>query len=153
VRALAMFVATAGGLGYAPVAPGTFGSLAGLALIPLLAALHDRSGRIVYGIAIVALMAGAIWAAGRADEILPGHDHGRIVIDEVAGMVVGSLFVPATWGAGLLLFVLFRVFDVAKPFPANRIDRDLPGGLGVVADDLVAGLYAGIVCRLVLELT
>lgn len=148
-----MFVATAGGLGYAPVAPGTFGSLVGIPLIPFLASIDDRAGRLVYAAMVVLLLAGAVWAAGRADEMLPGHDHGRIVIDEVAGMIVGSLFVPATWGAALLLFALFRFFDVVKPFPANRIDRDLPGGLGVVADDVVAGVYAGIACRLVLELT
>jgi phosphatidylglycerophosphatase A len=153
VRALAMFVATAGGLGYAPVAPGTFGSLVGIPLVPLLASVHDRSGRLAYGVLVVLLLAGAVWAAGRADDMLPGHDHGHIVIDEVAGMIVGSLFIPATWGAALLLFALFRLFDVVKPFPANRIDRDLPGGLGVVADDLVAGVYAGVACRLVLELT
>lgn len=148
-----MFVATAGGLGYAPVAPGTFGSLVGIPLVPFLASIDVRAGRLVYAAIVVSLIAGAVWAAGRADEMLPGHDHGRIVIDEVAGMIVGSLFVPATWGAALLLFALFRLFDVVKPFPANRIDRDLPGGLGVVADDLVAGVYAGIACRLVLELT
>lgn len=148
-----MFVATAGGLGYAPVAPGTFGSLVGIPLVPFLASIDVRAGRLVYAAIVVSLLAGAVWAAGRADEMLPGHDHGRIVIDEVAGMIVGSLFVPPTWGAALLLFALFRLFDVVKPFPANRIDRDLPGGLGVVADDLVAGVYAGIACRLVLELT
>jgi phosphatidylglycerophosphatase A len=153
VRALAMFVATAGGLGYAPVAPGTFGSLVGIPLVPLLASVDDRVGRFAYGVLVVLLLAAAVWAAGRADEMLPGHDHGRIVIDEVAGMIVGSLFVPATWAAAVLLFALFRLFDVVKPYPANRIDRDLPGGLGVVADDLVAGIYAGVACRLVLELT
>jgi phosphatidylglycerophosphatase A len=148
-----MFVATAGGLGYAPVAPGTFGSLVGIPLVPVLAAVDDRAGRFAYAATVALLIAVSIWAASRADEMLPGHDHGRIVIDEVAGMIVGSLFIPSTWTAALLLFALFRLFDVMKPFPANRIDRDLPGGLGVVADDLVAGVYAGIACRLALELT
>jgi len=150
VRALAILVATAGGIGYAPVAPGTWGSLVVVPLFPWLGALHARS--VVAHVGLVALViAAGIWAAGRADEAFGAHDHGRIVVDEVSGMLVASLCVPGTWTAAWLVFVLFRVFDVWKPFPANRIDRRWPGGLGVVGDDLVAGLYAGVAGRVLLE--
>jgi phosphatidylglycerophosphatase A len=149
VRALVVFLATAGGVGYAPVAPGTAGSLVALPLIPLLGLLHDRHGALVWVAAVVAIVAIAIWAAGRAEPLF-GHDAGRIVVDEVAGMVVASCFVPATWTAALVVFVLFRIFDVWKPYPASVVDRSWPGGLGVVGDDLVAGCYAGLGARLVM---
>ena len=150
VRALALLVATAGGIGYAPVAPGTWGSLVVVPFFPWLGALHERS--VAGHLALVAVViAVGIWAAGRADAIFGEHDHGCIVVDEVSGMLVASLCVPGTWTAAWVVFALFRLFDVWKPFPANRIDRRWPGGLGVVGDDLVAGLYAGIAGRVLLE--
>jgi phosphatidylglycerophosphatase A len=151
VRLLVLLLATAGGIGYVPLAPGTAGSLAAVPLLPLLADLRARAPIAGWG-AVAALLAAAVFAAGRADRIFPGHDHGRIVIDEVAGMVVAGLFVPGTWGAALLVFVLFRVLDVLKPWPAGLIDRRVPAGVGVVGDDVVAGIYAGAAARLLLEL-
>jgi phosphatidylglycerophosphatase A len=152
VRFLVLLLATVGGVGYVPIAPGTAGSLVAMPLLPLLAALRQRAP--VAGWAGVALLlAAAVFAAGRADRILPGHDHARIVIDEVAGMVVAGLFVPGTWGAAALVFVLFRILDVLKPWPAGLIDRRMPAGMGVVGDDLVAGVYAGTAARLLLGLT
>jgi phosphatidylglycerophosphatase A len=150
VRALAVAVATVGGVGYAPVASGTVGSLVALPLLPALAGLRLRSP-LAYAALVLALVLVALWAAGAAEEALGGHDHARIVVDEVAGLVVAGAFLPATWSAAALAFVLFRVFDVLKPFPANRIDGRVRGGLGVVGDDLVAGLYAGAAARLLLE--
>ena len=149
VRALAIVVATVGGVGYAPVASGTLGSLVALPLLLPLAALRGQSVAL-YATALVLLVLLAVWAAGRAEEALGGHDHARIVIDEVAGLVVAGAFLPGTWTAAALAFVFFRVFDVLKPFPAGRIDEQLEGGLGVVGDDLVAGVYAGVAGRLVL---
>jgi phosphatidylglycerophosphatase A len=147
VRAFALFVATAGGIGYAPIAPGTWGSLLVVPLVPTLATL----GAAAHVAVVVAVVALGTWAAGEADVAFGTHDHGRVVVDEVGGMLVGSLVVPGTWTAAWLLFALFRLFDVWKPFPANHIDRTWRGGLGVVGDDLVAGLYAGVACRVVLE--
>jgi len=147
---LVLALATVGGVGYAPVASGTVGSLLVLPLLPPLAALRDRQLPLAL-VVVAASIAIAIWAAGRAETILGGHDHGCIVIDEVAGMLVAGLFVPATWLAAWLAFGLFRLFDVWKPFPAGLVDRRVAGGLGVVGDDLIAGLYAGIAARLVLE--
>lgn len=151
MRTLAVLIATAGGVGYVPVAPGTAGSLLALPFLPVLAGLRARHP-LVGWLTVALILATALWAADRADRIFPGHDHGRIVIDEVAGMVVAGLCVPGTWLAAALVFVLFRIFDVAKPWPAGLIDRRVPYGIGVVADDLVAGLYAGAGARLLLEL-
>jgi phosphatidylglycerophosphatase A len=149
VRALAVIVATVGPVGRVPVASGTAGSLAALPLLPALAALRARSGA-GYALALAVLAAIAVWAAGRAEHALGGHDHSAIVIDEVVGMVLAASLVPATWGAWALAFVLFRLFDVVKPFPAGHVDRCVPGGVGTVGDDVVAGLYAGLATRFVL---
>jgi phosphatidylglycerophosphatase A len=149
VRTLALLLATAGGVGYFPIAPGTAGSLVAMPLLPLLAGLRQRAP-LAGWLAVVAIVLTALWAADYADRIFPGHDHGRIVIDEVAGMVVAGTFVPGTWGAAVLVFVLFRILDVVKPWPAGLIDRRVPYGLGVVGDDLVAGIYAGAGARLLL---
>ena len=150
VRALAVALATVGGVGYAPIASGTAGSLVALPVLPFLSALRDRAPAI-YAALVLALIAVAVWAAGRAEDAFGGKDHSYIVIDEVAGLVVAGAFLPATWLAATVAFVLFRVFDVVKPFPARQIDGGVKGGLGVVGDDLVAGLYAGLVTRLCLR--
>jgi len=151
VSNLAVILATVGGIGYVPVASGTFGSLAALPLLPVLAAIRDAS-LAGYAAVVLALVAVAIWSAGRAEEALGGHDHSRIVIDEVAGMVATGMFLPATWSAIGVGFVLFRLFDVVKPFPAGFIDGRVEGGFGVVGDDLVAGVYAGALTWLLLRL-
>lgn len=146
VRTLALALATVGGIGYLPIASGTAGALVALPLLPLLAAVCARSVGL-YVVTVVGVVAVAVWAAGRAEVILGGHDHSAIVVDEVAGLVVAGCFVPGTWRAAGLAFVLFRLFDIWKPFPADRIDSGVAGGLGVVGDDLVAGAYAGLVAR------
>ncbi len=151
MRALVIVLATAGGVGYAPLVPGTCGTLVAVPLLPLLAGLRVRSV-LAYVATVAALVTTAVWAAGRAEGVFGGHDHSRIVIDEVAGLVVAGLFLPGTWLATGLAFLLFRLFDVVKPFPAGWIDRRLRGGAGVVGDDLVAGAYAGLTARLVLGL-
>jgi phosphatidylglycerophosphatase A len=150
VRTLVIALATAGGVGYAPVMPGTMGSLVALPLVPWLARARATSWPLALGI-VLALACVAIWIAGRAEEIFGGHDHSRIVIDEVAGMAVAAIFVPTGWAAAWTAFACFRVFDAMKPFPAGAIDRRVHGGLGVVGDDLVAGVYAGLVTRVLLE--
>ena len=143
MQRLAVALATVGPVGRLPVAPGTAASLAALPLLPGLAAVRGRSGA-AYVLVLVVLVALAVWAAGRAEHAFGSHDHSAIVIDEVAGMVVAGIFLPGTWVASALAFALFRLFDVVKPFPAGLIDARVRGGLGVVGDDLVAGLYAGL---------
>jgi phosphatidylglycerophosphatase A len=151
VQRIAVVLATIGPIGHLPVAPGTLGSFAALPLLPALAAVRDRSA-VAYAIAVIVLVAVAVWAAGRAEDTLGGGDHSAIVIDEVAGMVMAGILLPGTWAAAALAFALFRLFDVVKPFPAGVIDARVRGGLGVVGDDLVAGLYAGLAGRVILGL-
>lgn len=90
---------------------------------------------------MVAIVLIGTWASQDAERLLGKKDPGAIVVDEVAGMAVSVLLLPLTPGAIIAGFVLFRVFDIAKPYPANTLQR-LPGGVGVMIDDLVAGLYA-----------
>jgi phosphatidylglycerophosphatase A len=142
MRKLILFLATGAGSGYAPLVPGTFGSAAGLALFAcaLLAGL-GTPGLLIGTVAITAV---GVWASDRAEHIFERRDDGRIVIDEVAGMWVSLLLLPASVEVALTGFVLFRLFDILKPPPARAMES-LPGGLGVMADDLVAGVYANIV--------
>ena len=150
MRTFVVLVATGCGVGYVPVASGTFGSLVAMPLLPLLAGLRTHS-LVGYALVVVGIVALSIWAAGRAEELFGGKDHSSIVVDEMAGLVVAGLFLPGTWLATLLAFVLFRLFDVVKPFPANVFDQRVRGGMGVVGDDLIAGMYAGLGARLVLR--
>ena len=151
MQRIAVVLATVGPIGHLRVAPGTAGSLAALPLLPGLAAVRDRS-LVAYAVAVVLLVALAVWAAGQAEDALGGSDHSAIVVDEVVGMVIAGILLPGTWAAAALAFALFRVFDVVKPFPANLIDKRVEGGMGVVGDDLVAGLYAGLAGRVILGL-
>ena len=121
------------------MAPGTVGSLF-VALIIWLVPFAP-AGLVIFF--VVVTLAGT-WAAHRAERVLGGKDPGAIVIDEIAGMTLAVLLFPPTLAVLAVGFVLFRIFDVTKPFPAHASQR-LRGGLGVVVDDLIAGLYALIV--------
>jgi phosphatidylglycerophosphatase A len=147
MRIFVLALATGGGSGYAPVASGTVGSAVGLALWLALARLSPAG----YALACVGVVLVGIWAAGRAEILLGRHDDGRITIDEIAGMLVSLAWLPARPEVAGLGFVLFRIFDIWKPFPARRAEG-LPGGLGVMADDLVAGAYANLGGQLVWRL-
>jgi phosphatidylglycerophosphatase A len=141
VRRLALLIATALGLGYLPVVPATWASLAvAIAFLPF----RPQLTPLVCLLLAVCLTPIAIAASHEAEKTL-GHDARPIVIDEVAGMLVGAIGLRHPPGAAgaleiLLLFVLFRIFDIAKPWPVRQSQR-LPGGYGVVVDDLLAGLY------------
>ena len=140
-RIPALAVATALGVGYAPVAPGTFGSAAGLLLWWLLPKTMAAQA-----IAIVALFALGSWSGTVAEHHFGKADPGQVVIDEVMGMLI-TLFLNPVGGVGVIGgFLLFRVADVIKPFPANRLEA-LPGGVGVMADDAMAAVYANCALR------
>ncbi len=133
---VAVAIATVGGVGWAPVAPGTVASALTavvLGLVPL-----SRTGVIIGFVAVTLI---GTWAAEHAERALGDKDPGAIVIDEVAGMTLSVLLLPLTVPVLAVAFVLFRVFDVLKPSPARQAQA-LPGGLGVMVDDLIAGLYA-----------
>jgi len=135
---LFMNIATGFGLGYAPFAPGTFGTMLALPIYFLLRQLPLP----MYGAALTVLVLVAIAAAGAAEKILDRPDPGEVVIDEVVGMLVAMIAIPPHPVAWLLAFGLFRFFDIVKPWPVGYIDRHFHGGLGIVMDDLAAGLYA-----------
>ena len=145
---LAVFVATVGYCGYFPIAPGTVGSAAGLVFYALV--WWTRSPIVEAGM-IAVLFAVGVWAATTAERYFGGIDPGPIVVDEVVGMLITLAFVPVGWMGALLGFVLFRIFDVIKPYPAGRFER-LHGGLGVMADDAMAAVYANVSLRLALWL-
>jgi phosphatidylglycerophosphatase A len=146
VTRLAVFIATAGYSGYFPFAPGTVGSAVGL-LVYLLA-WWMQSPIIEIGL-IVVLFAAGVWAGTTAERYFGGVDPGPIVIDEVVGMLITLAFIPVGWSGALAGFFLFRIFDIIKPFPAGRFEA-LHGGLGVMADDAMAAVYANISLRLLL---
>jgi phosphatidylglycerophosphatase A len=131
-----LLVATVGGAGYARVAPGTVGS--GVAVLLLWLVPFSRAGLVVF---LAAVIVAGTWAAQRAERILGVKDPGAIVIDEVAGMTLAVVTFPLTAPVLGVGFVLFRLFDITKPFPARASQR-IAGGAGVMLDDLVAGLYA-----------
>jgi phosphatidylglycerophosphatase A len=138
-------------VGYIPVAPGTFGSAAAIPLSIALAWLAEHHW--LAAVAVFALITvAACPIAGRAETAFGQKDSGRIVIDEVAGYLAATLLLPLSFPVLLAAFVLFRLFDVLKPFPAGWVDRELGGGAGVVLDDVVAGFYTQGVLRVLLAL-
>jgi phosphatidylglycerophosphatase A len=139
--ALALACATALGVGYIPYAPGTFGSAVGLVIwYALPAKLLSQA------LAIVVIFLMGSWSGSVAERHFARPDPGQVVIDEVAGMLVTLFVVPVGWVGALVAFLLFRLFDIVKPYPANRLE-DLPGGFGIMADDVMAGLYANLTLR------
>jgi phosphatidylglycerophosphatase A len=138
-------VATVFGVGYAPIAPGTFGSAAGLLLWWLLPASLG-----IQAAAIVAIFVAGSWGGNVAERHFGRTDPGQVVIDEVMGMLITLFANPVGWVGAVTGFLLFRVFDVIKPYPANRLER-LHGGIGVMADDAMAAVYANLVLRAVLH--
>ena len=134
-------VATVFGVGYAPIAPGTFGSAAGLLLWWLLPASATAQAA-----AIVVIFVAGSWGGNVAERHFGRTDPGQVVIDEVMGMLITLFLNPVGWIGALAGFLLFRVFDVIKPYPANRLER-LHGGIGVMADDGMAAVYANLVLR------
>ena len=140
MRKLVLVVATGAGSGYSPVASGTVGSGVGLLLyLPLMGL-----GATGYLLALVGITALGIWASGEAEKIFERRDDGRITIDEVAGMLLALAFLPVRLDVVVAGFLLFRLFDIWKPYPVRAAEA-LPKGLGVMADDLLAGVYANLV--------
>jgi phosphatidylglycerophosphatase A len=144
LKPLALALATALGVGYIPMAPGTFGSAVGLLLW---AALPDAAP--VQGATIVVLFVAGSWAGGVAERHFGRTDPGEIVVDEVMGMLLTLFLTGVGWKGALVGFFLFRLSDIVKPPPARRLER-LHGGIGVMADDAMAAIYANLALRLCL---
>ena len=141
VTSVSLAIATVGGVGYAPFAPGTFGSAAGLLVWWLLG-----PSAIVQGIAIVLICAAGVWSGSVCERHFCRTDPGHVVVDEVVGMLVTLFLNPVGWAGALGGFLLFRIADVIKPYPANRLEA-LHGGFGVMADDVMAAVYANLALR------
>ena len=143
MRRLAVFICSFGYIGFVPFAPGTFGSAAGVAIY--LAARHSPAAYL-QPLLIVALFAAGVAFTKACEEELRCTDPGPIVIDEVMGMLITVFMIPVGWVGLLVGFLLFRALDVVKPFPARQLER-LHGGLGVMADDAMAAIYANLLLR------
>jgi phosphatidylglycerophosphatase A len=143
-RTPAVWIATVAGAGYFPVAPGTIGSAVAVVLVAALDAMPFPDA---WRVALLVVAAGlvfilGVWAAGQSEKFFGTTDPGQVVIDEVAGqMITFLLSTHASWKFLLAGFGLFRLFDITKPFPAGRAER-LPGGWGIMVDDIIAGAYA-----------
>jgi phosphatidylglycerophosphatase A len=142
-----LFIAQGAYSGRAPVAPGTAGTLVGILLYLLVRDL----GELWYGAVCAAVFVIGTWAAGQVERMLGAKDHSTIVIDEIAGYLVAMLLVPGTWQYIAAAFFLFRAFDIVKPFPLRRLEH-LPGGLGVMLDDVGAGIYTNVILQVAVHL-
>jgi len=140
LRRIGVFIATCAYVGYAPVAPGTFGSAIGLAVFYV---VRQQRSTTVEVAAIVALAAVGLWSATEAEHHFGGIDPGPVVIDEVVGMLITLAFIPVNMAGAIVAFLIFRFLDVVKPWPARRLEQ-LPGGFGVVLDDMMAGVYGNV---------
>lgn len=143
--AAVLFVATGFNIGNIPFAPGTFGSILGLALCFVLAELK-------FAVAVVCLLlfiALAVRIAAEAEKLLKKKDPGCIVIDEIAGMAVTLVGLPFNLTTALIGFIIFRFLDISKPFPIRVLDKRVSGGVGIVIDDVVAGIFANLLLRLI----
>jgi phosphatidylglycerophosphatase A len=138
---LVVAIATGAYVGYVPPAPGTLGSFLGLFLLWPLGA---GTAQLVVTLGLIGV---GVVVAGRAAKIMGAQDPSAVVIDEIAGIAVATMFLPPRFLEWAVAFMLFRLFDVAKPFPARQAER-LSGGFGIVADDLIAGLYANLLVHL-----
>ena len=139
------FLALGFGSGLAPKMPGTFGTLAALPIVFLLLSYASMP---VYLLVTLLVSVTGIWICGQTAKDMGVHDDSSIVWDEVAGMLVTMIAVPLSWQTLLAGFVLFRLFDIVKPWPISYLDKHVHGGAGIMVDDIVAGLFALLVLHL-----
>jgi phosphatidylglycerophosphatase A len=143
MRRLGLFLATCGYVGYAPLAPGTFGSAVGLVVFFLVRGTDSTAVELG---TVVALFAIGVWSSGVAEAHFGTTDPSRVVLDEVVGMLITLALVPVSPAGAIVGFLVFRVLDVVKPWPAAHFER-MPGGWGIMADDGMAALYANLIMR------
>jgi phosphatidylglycerophosphatase A len=138
---LAIFFATGGYVGYLPIAPGTFGSALGLGLLWGIRTVGDMRLEILVLVLILVL---GIWSGSVVERYVGTVDPGIVIMDEIAGMLITMLLIPVTAISVLAGFLVFRALDILKPWPARRLER-LPGGFGIMADDVMAAIYGNLV--------
>ena len=142
----AHFLSFGFGSGYMPAAPGTFGTLAAIPVFVLLSQLSTLNYVVILSVMLLA----GIYLCGYTSRALGVHDHKAIVWDEVVGYLITMLMTPPTLINMIVGFALFRLFDIWKPWPINLLDRHVHGGLGIMLDDVLAGIFAAIVLQLVI---
>lgn len=141
-----LFLAFGFGSGLAKKAPGTCGTLAAVPLYLLIA----QTGNLIYSLVTIAVTLVGIWICGQAADKLGEHDFGGIVWDEIAGYLITLWWIPFSWQGVVLGFVLFRFFDILKPWPIKVADRRVKGGFGIMLDDVLAGVLANVALVLIL---
>ena len=144
-----LFLATGFFIGTVPFAPGTFGSIIGLPICFLI----SRLDILIAVICTILFILFAIWMAAVAEKALKKKDAGEIVIDEIAGLIVTFIGIPFTLKTVIVGFIIFRTFDILKPFPIGLLEKKVAGGPGIVLDDVLAGLYANLILRLAIYIT
>ena len=142
-----LFLAFGFGSGLAKKAPGTFGTLAAIPLYWLFA----QADLLVYSLLTLIVTVAGVWICGLAAEKLEEHDFGGIVWDEIAGYLITMWLAPFTWQAMVSGFILFRIFDILKPWPIKWVDQQVHGGLGIMLDDVLAAVFAGGVLLLAVD--
>lgn len=140
---LVMFLATGCFVGNIPIAPGTFGTIAGL----LFCLFLSRASFLFASLIVIVFIIFAVWIAGEAEKIIKQKDPGRIVIDEIAGIMVTLLGLPFNFVSVISGFFIFRILDIIKPFPIRSIENKLSGGAGIVMDDVAAGFLGNCLLR------
>ncbi len=141
------FLALGFGSGLAPKAPGTFGTLAAIPVFFLLTMLMPTP--LHYAIAVIIMGLAGIYICGKTADDVGVHDHPAIVWDEFVGFFITMFMVPVSWQSILLGFLLFRVFDILKPWPISYIDKKMTGGAGIMFDDVLAGVFALVIMQLI----
>lgn len=147
IRFLALFAASGGGVGYFPFAPGTVGSLLAVYFLWLFRQLSIFAWLSL----TLSLLVIGIWSAGKTCQILKKKDASQIVMDEIVGMMITMIGIPITPFWLLIGFLWFRLLDIVKPSPAKYCDEKVPGGWGVMLDDVVAGIYGNIILHLMMR--
>ena len=142
------WLAFGGGAGLAPFAPGTFGTLVGIPFFVVMAGLSLP----LFLLITSALFLAGVWICDRSSAALGVHDHPGIVWDEIVGYLVTMIAAPLQWQWLLIGFVLFRLFDILKPWPIRWLDRRVQGGFGIMVDDLLAGVFALAIMQLLLTI-
>ena len=142
------FMAFCGGTGLIPFAPGTFGSLMGVFLFSWTVSINQFNSFLMQIMIAIGLLIAGFWICDASSKALKTHDHQGIVWDEMAAMYAILIFQPMTLKAWVMAFILFRIFDIWKPWPIRYLDKKVTGGIGIMLDDIVAGLATIIVCIL-----
>jgi phosphatidylglycerophosphatase A len=143
-----LFLATGFGVGYSPIAPGTLGTLVAIPIYYFLSEIPSP----LYEITLVGFFFLSVWVSENAEVFFGRKDDPRIVIDEIMGFLVTTLWVPKTLRFIIMGFFLFRFFDILKPFPIRFMEKKFKGGYGVVLDDVMAGVYANIVLHVLYKI-